>query len=176
MDAFTLRDGALEVEFRRAVDYVPGSAPREIGSAYGDWQATAVDVRVDGRPAASAVLLAREGFSAVDRERVVLRGGTPYAAVEDGVFALDLPALDVLWAERMGYGSVFRLMEIGGEDALLVHGELDITRLGMDGRIRWQRGGADIFTGGCHIEDGVVVAVDWNGHVYRWRLSDGEVI
>jgi hypothetical protein len=46
----------------------------------------------------------------------------------------------------------------------------------MDGQVQWRRGGADIFTGGCDIEGDVVVAVDWNGAVYRWRLSDGALL
>ena len=68
---------------------------------------------------------------------------------------------------------LFDLAEIEGEDAVIVHGELNVTRLGLDGRIQWQRG-ADIFTGGCWMAGDAVVAVDWNGTEYRWRLSDGE--
>jgi hypothetical protein len=63
-----------------------------------------------------------------------------------------------------------------GDDALLLHGELWIVRLGLDGSIQWQQGGADIFTGGCWMEDGAVVAGDWNGTEYRRRLFDGEVL
>lgn len=68
------------------------------------------------------------------------------------------------------------LLETGQDDAVLVHGEIAITRLGLDGGIQWQRAGWDIFTGGCQVSEGVVTAVDWNGAVYRWRLSDGEVL
>lgn len=175
-DAFALRDGAVEVELWRAADYVQGSSAREIGVTDRPPQATHLEVQVDGRLAASAVLLVDQGYAAVGQGRAVLRARALFVAMADRVIALALPALDVLWAEKVDDSCVFGLMEIEEEEALLVHGELEITRIGMDGRIQWQRGGADIFTGGCHVEDDVVVAVDWNGAVYRWRLTDGEAL
>ncbi|HST58902.1 MAG TPA: hypothetical protein VLK84_09445 [Longimicrobium sp.] len=182
LDAFTLDDGALEVELWRDPAYASGSAEnphrydREIVVGGHHGQATGVEVRVDGVPVASAVLLCDAGCPGVSSSDAVVRDGTLYVALRDHAAALSLPSLEVRWMTDVDDACVFGFVEIGGADALLLHGELWISRLGLDGRIQWQRGGADIFTGGCWIEGDVVVAVDWNGAEYRWRGSDGEVL
>jgi hypothetical protein len=181
LDAFTLGDAALEVELWRDPAYASGSAGnvhrygREIVIGGHQGQATGVEVRVDGRPAASAVLLCDAGCPGVSFTDAVLRGDTLYVGVRDHAAALWLPSLEVRWMTPVDDACLFGFVETG-DDALLLHGELWITRLGPDGRIQWQQGGEDIFTGGCWMEDGVVVAADWSGTEYRWRLSDGEAL
>ena len=180
LEALTLGDDALEVELWRDPTYTPGSADnvhrygREIVVGGRQGQATGVEVRVRGRPVSSAVLLCDAGCPGMADGRAVLRDGTLCVAMRDHVAALDLPFLDVRWTTDVDDACVFGFVEIEGEEALLVHGELWITRLGLDGRIQWRRGGADIFTGGCWMEADVVVAADWEGTEYRWRLGDGE--
>lgn len=180
LDAFTLGDAALQVELWRDPAYTPGSPDhvhrygREI-VAGGRGQATGVEVRVDGVPAASAVLLCDAGCPGVSSSDAVLRDGTLYVAMRDHAAALSLPSLDVRWMTPVDDACMFGFVE-AGDDALLLHGELWITRLGLDGRLVWQRGGADIFTGGCWMDGDAVVAVDWNGAEYRWRLADGEAL
>lgn len=180
LEAFTLGDDALEVELWRDPTYTPGSADsvhrygREVvvGARHG--QATGVEVRVRGRPVSSAVLLCDAGCPGIAGGHAVLRDGALYVAMRDHVAALELPSLGPRWTTDVDDACVFGIEEVGGADSLLVHGELWITRLGLDGRIQWRRGGADIFTGGCWTRDGVVAAADWNGTEYRWRLDDGE--
>lgn len=181
-EAFTLGEGAVEVELWRDPAWSPDSTgdPGAYGQAIAlssrRWQATGVEVRVDGRGVANAVLLGEMGCPGISSGGALLRGGTLLVAMAAKVVALAVPSLAVRWITDVDDACVFGLMEIGEDDAVLVHGEIAITRLGMDGAIRWQRAGRDIFTNGCHVEDGVVVAVDWNDAVYRWRLSDGAVL
>lgn len=180
--AFTLGDGALEVELWPDDGYV--DAPEGVRRRYGRevvlgshlGQATGVEARVDGRPAASAVLVFDQGCPAISEGHAVLSDGALFVAMRDHAVALAVPSLETRWMTYVDDACVFGLMEIGGADALLLHGEMWITRLGLDGRVQWQRGGADIFTGGCRIDGGAVVAVDWNGTEYRWRLEDGEEV
>jgi hypothetical protein len=178
--AITLGGGALEVELWQDPTYTPGSAgnvhryDREVALSAHREQATGVEVRVDGVPVSSAVLLCEAGCPGMTDGRALLREKTLFVCMRDHVAALALPSLEVLWMTDVDDACVFDIDEIPGADALLVHGELDITRLGLDGRIHWQRGGADIFTGGCWIKGDAVVAVDWLGAEYRWRLEDGE--
>lgn len=182
LEAITLAAGAVEVELWRDPAYASGSAGnvhrygREIGVGSHHGQATGVEVRVDGRPAASAVLLCDAGCPGIADGQAVLRDSVLYVAMRDHVAALELPSLDVRWTTDVDDACVFGFVEVAGADALLVHGEMWITRLGLDGRIHWQRGGAEIFTGGCWMEEDVVVAADWEGTEYRWRLADGEVL
>jgi hypothetical protein len=181
LDAFTLGDGGLEVELWSDPGYTPGSAGnvhrygREIAVGGHHGQATGVEVRMDGVPVASAVLLCDAGCPGVSTSNAELRGDTLYVAMRDHVAALSLPSLEVRWMTDVDDACVFGFVGTD-EDALLLHGELWITRLGLDGRIQWRQGGADIFTGGCWTEDGVVFAADWEGTEYRWRWSDGEAL
>lgn len=181
-EAFTLGEGTLEVELWQDPAWSPDSAGdpgrygRVISIADPHRQATGIEVRVDGRAVSTVVVLGEMGCPGVSWSKAVLRGDTLVLAMAAKVVALAVPSLEVRWITDLDDACLFGLTEIGDDDAVLVHGELHITRLGMDGGIRWQRTGHDIFTGGCHVEDGQVVAVDWNGAVYRWRLSDGAVL
>ena len=181
-EVFTLGEGALEVELWRDPAWSPDSAGepgrygRVISIADAHRQASGIEVRVDGCVVASAVVLGEMGCPGISWSNAVLRGDTLLLAMADKVVALALPSLAPRWITDMDDACVFGFIEIKAPDAVLVHGELHITRLGMDGAIQWRRGGYDILTGGCHVEDGRVVAVDWNGAVYRWRVSDGAVL
>ncbi|HEX6041176.1 hypothetical protein [Longimicrobium sp.] len=182
LEAITLIEGALEVELWRDPTYTPGSADnvhrygREIIVGGHRGKATGVEARVDGRAVASAVLLCETGCPGVMDGDALLRDGTLFVSLSDFVVALRVPSLEARWMTDVDGACPFGLMEISGADALLVHGELWITRLGLDGRVQWRQGGADIFTGGCWIVGDEVVAADWNGAEYRWRLSDGELL
>lgn len=179
-DAFTLGDGALEVELWNdpawSPDFVgdPGRYGRAIVLAEERRQATGIEVRVDGRVSNTAVLLGEMGCPGISSGNAVLRGDSLVLTMSAIVVQLAVPSLEPRWIVDLDDACMFGLMELPGEEDLLVHGELLITRLGMDGAIRWQQSGFDIFTRGCEIRDGVVVAVDWIGAEYRWRLSDGE--
>jgi hypothetical protein len=138
------------------------------------WRALGVAVERPREAPVSAVLIVASWCPHAQEGSLITREGVLYLPLGPQVAALSLPSLEPRWVRTMDDACVSGLMEIEGEDALLVHGEMAITRLAMDGAIQWERGGADIFTGGCWIERGTVVAVDWNGTEYRWRLSDGE--
>ena len=179
---YRLAAGGLEVVFRDEPCWTPGSADnlrrfdREIVLDEDSCRrAVGVTVEREGRVLASAVLRVGAWSPGAQEGSVVVRRDAIYFSAGPQVVALELPSLEPRWMVKVDDACVFGLHEIE-EDALLVHGELDVTLLGMDGEIRWQHGGWDIFTGGCHIDGGQVVAVDWNGAVYRWRLSDGEVL
>jgi hypothetical protein len=148
--------------------------PREIVIADEHRQAVGMSVHQGEQVLTSAVLLFSLGCPGPCEIPPLIREDALYLPLGPQVAALSLPSLEPRWVRTVDDACVFELVEIEGEDALLVHGELAITRLAMDGAIQWQRGGADIFTGGCWIERGTVVAVDWNGTEHRWRLSDGE--
>lgn len=181
-EAFTLGEGALQVELWRDPAWSPDSTGdparygRVIELAGRHRQASGMEVRVDGSVAATAVVLGEMGCPGISSGSAVLRGDTLLVAMAGRVVALAVPSLEVRWITDLDDACLFGLMEVGGDGAVLVHGEVTITRLGMDGGIQWQRAGWDIFTGGCRIEGHEVEAVDWNGAVYRWRLSDGEVL
>jgi hypothetical protein len=63
---------------------------------------------------------------------------------------------------------------------VIVHGELSISRVGLDGRIVWQHSGSDIFTTAegentFRIENEIIYAKSWDYREYRFSY-DGRVL
>jgi len=61
----------------------------------------------------------------------------------DTVFCLTLPDLHLKWKTRADDATCFQIFK--QQDDYIVHGELQITKLDKNGKIKWQFGGADIF-------------------------------
>lgn len=146
------------------------------GSAPHTWQAVGVRVSEGERVLGSAVLLVPLGCRGPDAETTIVRPGTLYLSAGTEVAALDLPSLQVQWQTESSVGCVMGLHEIPGEEALIVHGEIAIARVRPDGRIAWEQAGRDTFSGELRIVGDAVEVTDWNGDLYRFRLSDGQVL
>jgi len=89
----------------------------------------------------------------------------------DTVFCLSIPDLSLLWHTKSDQATCFEIFK--HQDSYIVHGELNITRLDRDGRIIWQRSGADIFTtldgrDTFKLTDNFIIATDWENRVYKF--------
>jgi hypothetical protein len=180
-----LTAGALEVALWEDHTYTRGSADnvhaygRELAFAGGqrhEWRAVGVRVSKGGRAVSSAVVLLPIGCGEPGVHTVVARPGTLYLPCGGEVAALDLPSLEVRWRTSADFACVNGLHEIPGAEALIVHGELTIARVEPDGRVAWERTGRDIFSGELRIVGDAVEVTDWNEDLYRFRLSDGEIL
>ena len=180
-----LEAGPLKVAFWIDHTYTRNSADnvhaydREVAFTSGaphTWQAVGVRVSEGERVLGSAVLLVPLGCRGPDAETIVARPGTVYLSAGTEVAALDLPSLRVQWETESSIGCVMGLHEVPGEDALIVHGEIAVARVEPDGRVPWEQAGRDIFIGELRIVGDAVEVTDWNGDLYRFRLSDGEVL
>jgi hypothetical protein len=90
------------------------------------------------------------------------------------IFCLSLPELNLLWQTKADTGTCFEIFKY--QDNYIVHGELEITRIGRDGNIIWQRSGADIFTtlGGkddFELTDNHILATDWENRKYKFDFN-----
>lgn len=177
-----LAAGGLEVALWEDHTYTRNSADnvhrydREVVFADEHWIAFGVRVSEGDRVLASVVVLSLIGCGTLRRERVVAREGVLLLPDGGEVVAFELPSLRERWRARTEGGCVSALHPVPGDDALIVHGELTIARLSADGRIAWERGGRDIFSGALRMEGDAVEVTDWNEDVYRFRLADGEVL
>lgn len=123
--------------------------------------------------AGSAVLLASGGGSSVHEHSIAVLDNRVYVAVGDHVVCLELPTLTLVWKTRADSATVFGVYFSRANDGVLVHGELDITRLSLDGDTVWSASGADIFTGAFLIDDERVRAQDFEGRQYVWDVRTG---
>jgi len=56
---------------------------------------------------------------------------------------LTLPELNLLWQTKVDNATCFQVFKLDND--YLTHGELEISRVDNEGKIKWQFGGADIF-------------------------------
>lgn len=87
----------------------------------------------------------------------------------DTVFCLTLPCLDLQWKTQADQATCFQIFKQEGN--YIIHGEIQITKLGKDGQIKWEFGGADIFVsiddGGFTLESDGILLVDFAKTKYK---------
>ena len=81
--------------------------------------------------------------------------------------------LSVLWQARVDGGTCFGLCLAPDEQHLVVHGELEMSKVAVDGRKLWAFSGEDIFTGDCVVYDSAVMVTDFTGQRYTIDLESG---
>jgi len=92
-------------------------------------------------------------------------------AIGDHIVAFDLPSLSVLWAKALDAFTCFGVLFVPSAACIIVHGELKISCVSLDGEVVWSAGGRDIFSGPLLIEGDQVLAEDFNGERYSFALD-----
>lgn len=92
----------------------------------------------------SAIIGSNGGGTGVHETSVIHENNRLLICCSNRVFCLSMPDLTLLWRTQADDATCFEIFKY--QDSYIVHGELQISRLDKDGRIIWQRNGADIFT------------------------------
>jgi hypothetical protein len=121
----------------------------------------------------SVILGANGGASAVHGRSIVVVGNLCFVAVGPYVVALSVPDLAVSWSQQVDHATCFGVLVTPDGASLISHGELEISRVDLSGRILWQSGGADIFTGELKLSDRVVHVDDFEGRSYSFDIETG---
>lgn len=127
----------------------------------------------DGKTCSSAVLGASGGQTAVHSLSCVVLEDRCLVAVGDRVAALALPDLTLLWAMKADDATCFGLYLTGDQRHVVVHGELEISKITADGHKLWSFSGRDIFTGEFALNQGIVLVTDFNGDKYVIDVMQG---
>ncbi|MDI9879715.1 hypothetical protein [Flectobacillus longus] len=96
----------------------------------------------------------------------------------DSVFCLSLPSLKLLWNQKLDDITCFQIFKC--EDDFLIHGEIDITRIDTEGKIKWKFSGKDIFVSLTNeneisiVPDGVLL-IDFGQTKYKIDF-DGKLV
>jgi hypothetical protein len=91
------------------------------------------------------------------------------------VCKLQLPGLELIWNTRTDTSACFGLYFSPLQDGLLVHGECEITRLELNGKIDWQVSGKDIFSEDFQIFPSHIETVDFSHEKYRIDIATGNI-
>lgn len=126
----------------------------------------------------SAMIGAEGVGTGIHNTSYVVEEGRITICCSDSIFCLSIPNLDLLWKTRVDEATCFEVFKI--HDGYIVHGELEISRIDLNGNIVWQRSGADIFTtekgvDDFEITDSHIRAIDWGGRTYTFDF-DGILI
>lgn len=152
----------------------PRSYAREYVLERGGWSRHGVLCHATGRLLGSAIITAGGGISGVHERSLIAQRRRCFVAVGDHVICLQLPDLDLLWSIKADSATVFGLHLGPDREDLVVHGELEISRLTRDGSIVWSQSGADVFSESVSVMEDYVEAIDFNGRHYRFRYADGK--
>lgn len=131
-------------------------------------------VRIDGKW--SAVFSASGGFTSVHQHSAIQVGGRLYLAVGRRVVCLDLVTGSNEWSRSVDLATCFGVYWDGSHEALISHGEVQISRLSLTGEEIWRVSGADIFTEGFRCLDNAIEAIDFNQSVYLFDYGTGKIL
>jgi hypothetical protein len=124
----------------------------------------------------SSVFGASGGCSAVHQHSAIEVDGRLYLAVGNQVACLNLATGLTEWSRRVDLATCFGIYWDSLHEALISHGELQISRLSLAGDEIWSAGGADIFWEGFRcLLDGIEV-IDFNRSVYLFDYRTGMLL
>ncbi|WON95072.1 hypothetical protein [Sphingobacterium sp. UGAL515B_05] len=92
---------------------------------------------------ASAILCDTGVFTGLSQSSFIIEDRVLYICTGNKLYYLNIPDLTLRWSGQVDYVTNFSVQKL--EDDLLVHGELEITRITKLGEIKWRFGGHDIW-------------------------------
>jgi hypothetical protein len=119
------------------------------------------------------MLTASGGASTVHAHSALVHDGSVIVAVGSHVCALRLPGLDLGWSVVVDQATCFGVYYSAKHDCYISHGEIEVSRVALDGRIVWSANGKDIFSEGFALHDDYAEVVDFNHETYRIDLATG---
>ena len=122
----------------------------------------------------SCILLADGGATGIHESSAIIHGNSCLIAVGQFMCSIEIPCLELEWKAEVDSATCFGVYYSATHDCFISHGELEITRVEMDGKVLWHGGGKDIFTNGFELHENYVEVVDWNDEIYRIDIATGQ--
>ena len=126
-----------------------------------------------GEVSGTAIIGGGGGATGLHEHSCVLLDDRCFVAVGDSVSCLALPDLGLRWRVQGDEATCFGLHLTPDERYLIVHGELEMRKLALDGTTVWRYSGLDIFTGECFVGRDVVTVTDFEGDRYSIDVDSG---
>jgi hypothetical protein len=127
---------------------------------------------------ASAILCDTGVFTGLSQSSFIIEDSVLYICAGNKLYYLNIPDLTLRWSGQVDYATNFSVQKL--EDDLLVHGELEITRITKLGEIKWRFEGHDIWVNNDGHQEVTVLPksiqlVDFGSHRYQLDF-DGNII
>jgi len=121
----------------------------------------------------SCIVQAGGGASKITGQSVVFGDSMFWILVGDQLVCFSLPTLELIWNRTIDSATGFQLYLSPDGEGLLIHGELDISKVTFDGKVIWSTSGRDIFSEEFSVYETHIEATDFNGEKYHINISDG---
>jgi len=121
----------------------------------------------------SCILLAEGVTTEVHDNSAVMHNDVCVVAVGPYMVALSIPTLEIQWVTIADEYTCFGVFHSVKHKTFISHGENEIARVTYDGKIVWHKGGADIFSGKCHLEDDKIIVHDFDDRRYIFDVGTG---
>ncbi len=128
-----------------------------------------IKITKDGQNITSAIICETGGATGIHDNSFVLTDNNFLICCCDTVYSFKLPGLTLNWKKELDPATCFSIYPF--KDDFIVHGELEIKRIDMDGYIKWNFSAKDIFV----TQDGSeamklfgdkIEVTDWDGDTY----------
>jgi hypothetical protein len=125
----------------------------------------------------STIIGSEGGNSGISENSKIIEENRILICCADKIFCLSFPELNLLWKTKTDYISCFEIFK--QNDFYIVHGEMEISKLNENGKILWQKGGADIFTtisgkNVFELNEKYILATDWENRTYKFDYDGKE--
>ncbi len=125
-----------------------------------------------------SILIGSEGGNTgINENSKIIEENRILICCADKIFCLSFPELILLWKTKADEMTCFEIFK--RDDYYIVHGELEITKLNENGKILWQKSGADIFTtingkNDFEITEKYIIATDWENRIYKFDYDGND--
>ena len=125
-----------------------------------------------------SILIGSEGGNTgINENSKIIEENRILICCADKIFCLSFPELNLLWKTKADEMTCFEIFK--KDDYYIVHGELEITKLNENGKILWQKGGADIFTtisgkNDFELTEKYIIVTDWENRIYKFDYEGNE--
>jgi hypothetical protein len=174
-----LRDGNCQIELADDPTYTPNSVDNIHGYSHeyildepSQWSSKC---SVSVFPAQTSCILLASCGTRVHEHSGIAHNGKLYVVVGNQLCCLSLPNLEKRWSIRADTATCFGVYASSRSESLVVHGELEISKVSLDGRMIWSASGGDIFTGELKIYEDRIEVADFNNGQYRIDVASGKI-
>jgi hypothetical protein len=125
----------------------------------------------------SAVIGSEGGNTGIYENSKIIQDNRIIICCAEKIFCLSFPELNLLWKTKADEMSCFEIFK--KENFYIVHGELQISKLDENGKILWQKYGADIFTtvsgeNDFELKENYIIATDWENKIYKFDYDGND--
>ena len=125
----------------------------------------------------SSIIGSEGGNSGISENSKIIEENRILICCADKIFCLSFPELSLIWKTKADEISCFEVFK--RENFYIIHGEILISKLDENGKILWQKGGAEIFTSISaenifELNEKHIVVNDWENRIYKFDYDGNE--